>query len=158
MILSIKINIRGVKLFELISRILKYVFIVIIYLFIFRIIRLMYLDIKSMDKKGSSLDAAYLKVVNRLDSLNFKMNESYVLSYETTIGRSSRCDIIIKDKFVSKKHLKITEENGMYFIEDLNSANGTFLNGEQIFDIVELRDGDKIGVGFIQFIFVDNRG
>lgn len=158
MILSSKINRRGVKLFELISRILKYVFIVIIYLFIFRIIRLMYLDIKSMDKKGSSLDAAYLKVVNRLDSLNFKMNESYVLSYETTIGRSSRCDIIIKDKFVSKKHLKITEENGMYFIEDLNSANGTFLNGEQIFDIVELRDGDKIGVGFIQFIFVDNRG
>ncbi|WP_138159197.1 FHA domain-containing protein [Peptoniphilus catoniae] len=145
-------------MFELISRVLKYVFILIIYLFIFRIIRLMYLDIKTMDKKGSSLDAAYLKVVNRLDSLNFKMQESYILGAKTTIGRSSRCDIPIKDKFVSKVHIRITEDNGLYFIEDLNSANGTFLNGEPIDDIVELRDGDKIGVGFIQFIFVDNRG
>ncbi len=145
-------------MFELISRILKYIFILIIYLFIFRIIRLMYLDIKTMDKKSSSLDGAYLKVVNRLDSLNFKMMESYVLGPVTTIGRSIRSDISIKDKFVSKNHLKITEENGVYFIEDLNSANGTFLNGEELSEIVELRDGDKIGVGFIQFIFVDNRG
>ncbi|CDZ74776.1 FHA domain protein [Peptoniphilus sp. ING2-D1G] len=145
-------------MFELISRILKYVFILIIYLFIFRIIRLMYLDIKTMDKKSSSLDGAYLKVVNRLDSLNFKMMESYVLGSVTTIGRSIRSDIPIKDKFVSKNHLRITEEGGVYFIEDLNSANGTFLNGEELNEIVELRDGDKIGVGFIQFIFVDNRG
>ncbi|MDO5041266.1 MAG: FHA domain-containing protein [Peptoniphilus sp.] len=144
--------------FELISRILKYIFILIIYLFIFRIIRLMYLDIKTMDKKSSSLDGAYLKVVNRLDSLNFKMMESYVLGPVTTIGRSIRSDIAIKDKFVSKNHLVIKEENGVYFIEDLNSANGTFLNGDELNEIVELRDGDKIGVGFIQFIFVDNRG
>ena len=145
-------------MFELISQVLKYVFILIIYLFIFSIIRLMYLDIKSINKKGSSLDTAYLKVVNRLDSLNFKMQEYYILKGTVTIGRSTKSDIVIKDKFVSKGQLTITEEKGSFFLEDLDSANGTYLNGEQVYDIIELRNGDKIGVGLIQFIFVDNRG
>lgn len=145
-------------MFELISQVLKYVFILIIYLFIFSIIRLMYLDIKSINKKGSSLDTAYLKVVNRLDSLNFKMQEYYILKGIVTIGRSSKSDIIIKDKFVSKNQLTITEEGGSFYLEDLDSANGTYLNGERVHDIIELRNGDKIGVGLIQFIFVDSRG
>lgn len=145
-------------MFEIISQVLKYVFILIIYLFILSIIRLMYLDIKSINKKGSSLDTAYLKVVNRLDSLNFKMQEYYILKGTVTVGRSSKNDIVIKDKFVSSNQLTITEENGSFFIEDLDSANGTYLNGERIYDIIELRNGDKIGVGLIQFIFVDSRG
>lgn len=74
------------------------------------------------------------------------------------MGRSNRCTIPIKDNFVSKVHLQIFEDDGSYFIEDLNSANGTFLNGNKIEDIIELRNGDTIGVGLIQFIFVDNRG
>ncbi|MBP2025937.1 FHA domain-containing protein [Peptoniphilus stercorisuis] len=145
-------------MFEIISQVLKYVFILIIYLFIFSIIRLMYLDIKSINKKGSSLDTAYLKVVNRLDSLNFKMQEYYILKGTISIGRSSKSDIVIKDKFVSKNQLNIIEEKGSFFLEDLDSANGTYLNGERVEDIIELRNGDKIGVGLIQFIFVDNRG
>lgn len=145
-------------MFEIVSQVLKYVFIVIIYLFIISIIRLMYLDIKSMSRVGASIDSCYLKVVNRLDSLNFKMQEYYVLGKKVTIGRSNRCNISIKDNFVSKVHLQIYEDGGSYFIEDLNSANGTFLNGDRIEDIIELRNGDTIGVGLIQFIFVDSRG
>lgn len=145
-------------MFELISQILKYVFILIIYLFILSILRLMYLDIKSMDKKSSSIDAAYLKVVNRLDTLDFKMQDYYVLKGKVTIGRSSKSDIIIKDNFVSKNHALIKEEKNVFFLEDLDSANGTFLNGEKVYDIIELRNGDKLGIGLIQFIFVDNRG
>ena len=142
-------------MFNLLSQGLKYVFIFIIYLFIFSILRMIYLDIRSMRKMDTTRDAAYLKVVNRLDSLNFKMQEYYVLKGTVNIGRSAKNDIVIKDNFVSKNHLQITDQGGTYFIEDLNSANGTYLNGEAIHDIIELRNGDRIGVGFIQFIFVD---
>ncbi|MFR8927171.1 FHA domain-containing protein [Peptoniphilus senegalensis] len=146
-------------MFELISQVLRYIFIILIYLFIFSILRLMYLDVKSMTNRGDSLDDAYLKVVNRLDSLNFKMQEYYVIDGDITLGRSSRNDIVIKDKFVSKNHLKIIDDNQAYFIEDLGSANGTFLNGAKIEpnEVIELQNNDKIGVGFIQFIFVDKR-
>lgn len=146
-------------MFELISQVLKYVFIIIIYLFIFNILRLMYLDIRQMGTRGTSLENSYLKVVNRLDSLSFKMQEYYLLGGSVTLGRSSKNDIVIKDKFVSKNHLNITERNGIFYLEDLNSANGTYLNGEKVDagTLIELQNGDKIGVGFIQFIFVENR-
>lgn len=146
-------------MFELISQVLKYVFIIIIYLFIFSILRLMYLDIRQIGTRGTSLENSYLKVVNRLDSLSFKMQEYYLLGGSVTLGRSSKNDIVIKDKFVSKNHLNITERNGIFYLEDLNSANGTYLNGEKVDagTLIELQNGDKIGVGFIQFIFVENR-
>ena len=146
-------------MFELISQVLKYVFIIIIYLFIFSILRLMYLDIRQMGTRGTSLENSYLKVVNRLDSLSFKMQEYYLLGGSVTLGRSPKNDIVTKDKFVSKNHLNITERNGIFYLEDLNSANGTYLNGEKVDagTLIELQNGDKIGVGFIQFIFVENR-
>ncbi len=146
-------------MFELVSQVLKYVFIIIIYLFIFSILRLMYLDIRGMADFGNSLDNSYLKVVNRLDSLNFKMAEHYVLKPSMTLGRSSKNDIIIKDKFVSKKHLEIFGKDSFFYLKDLNSANGTYLNGEKVEPQVPilLQNGDRIGVGFIQFIFVENR-
>lgn len=146
-------------MFELISQVLRYVFIILIYLFIFSILRLMYLDVKSITSGGGSLDEAYLKVVNRLDSLNFKMQEYYIIEGDISLGRSSRNDVVIKDKFVSKNHLLIREKNQRYYLEDLGSANGTFLNGVKIDpnELIELQNNDKIGVGFIQFIFVDKR-
>ena len=142
-------------MFVIISEILKYVFIFIIYLFIFNILKLIYLDIKPLDRKDSQIDSAYLKVVNRLDTLNFKMDDNYILKGDVTVGRSSKNTIVIKDKFVSSMHMKIHEEDGSYFIEDLDSQNGTYLNGQLIEDIIELKNGDTIGVGFIQFIFVE---
>lgn len=143
------------SMIAILSQIFKYVFILIIYLFIFTIIRMIYLDIRSMQSLDVSKDEAYLKVVNRLDSLNFKMQEYYVLRGVTKLGRSSKNDIVIKDNFVSKNHLVILEEAGHYYIRDMNSANGTFLNGKTLYEETELKNGDRIGVGFIQFLFVD---
>ena len=142
-------------MFEILSMVLKYVFIFIIYVFIINIIRLIYLDISSINTKTYGVDSSYLKVINRLDTLDFKMQEYYPLIDELTIGRNSKNDIVIRDKVVSKNHTHIFYEDGLFFIEDLNSSNGTYLNGEQIDEIIELRDGDRVGVGFVQFLFVN---
>ncbi len=48
------------------------------------------------------------------------------------IGRGSKCDHIIHHRSVSREHVVITKERNGWFIEDLNSANGTWLDGEQI--------------------------
>ena len=49
-----------------------------------------------------------------------------------TIGRSSENDIQIRDKFVSRKHLRVRQRENKYFVKDLGSENGTFINGIQI--------------------------
>ena len=48
------------------------------------------------------------------------------------IGRGSKCDHIIHHRSVSREHAVITRERNGWFIEDLNSANGTWLDGDQI--------------------------
>jgi len=67
---------------------------------------------------------------------------------QITIGRAKESDIVIDNIAVSRKHAEITRKEGdMYFIRDLGSSNGTFLNGAQI-DVHDhaLSDGAVIGI------------
>lgn len=59
-------------MFGVLSTLLKYIFITIIYLFIYSIIRLIYLDIRSVSaqRTGLNKDVPYLKLINRKESLN----------------------------------------------------------------------------------------
>ena len=62
----------------------------------------------------------------------------------TSLGRSRDNDIVAKIKYISNRHCRIFREGYRYFIEDLSSSNGTFVNGERIQGIVELRDNDTV--------------
>ena len=141
-------------MYNILSILFKYLFIIIIYMFIFSIIRLIYLDIKSMRVLESD-ENAYLKLINRLDSLPFKIKDHYSIGDRLTLGRNSHNNIVLKDPFVSKNHLQIVEDEEEFFLEDLGSANGTFLNGDKIEDVIKLKNGDKISLGNIEFLFVN---
>lgn len=66
---------------------------------------------------------------------------------ELTIGRESGNDIVIDNKGVSRKHVRVFLENDGYSIQDLGSTNGTFVNGNQLTASVHLRSGDMIHLG-----------
>lgn len=63
------------------------------------------------------------------------------------VGRSPSSDIVIAEPFVSATHARFTLQGPALVIEDLNSTNGTFVNGRAIMDPVTLRDGDEVQVG-----------
>lgn len=63
------------------------------------------------------------------------------------IGRLADCQIVVEHKFVSKLHAKIEFRDDHYFLTDLESKNGTFVNGERIWEPSVLQDGDVIGLG-----------
>ncbi|MBW2065361.1 MAG: FHA domain-containing protein [Deltaproteobacteria bacterium] len=76
--------------------------------------------------------------------------QSFDLERDTVyVGRGSRSDIRIKDRSVSRSHLKIVKREGRFFIVDLGSRNGTFVNGEQIDPgvEVEVEEGVPIVIG-----------
>jgi hypothetical protein len=148
-------------LFEIFSSLLRYIFITIIYLFIFGVIRLIYLDIKSINAKGNKTksDSPYLKLVNRRERLEFKVEETYVLEGNVLLGRSGRTGIVINDPFISSNHAKFVHSNGKYNMEDLGSTNGSFVNGEKVERAaVPLNNGDRIHVGQLDFLFVEDGG
>lgn len=142
-------------MYNIISILFKYIFIIIIYIFIFTIIRLIYLDIKSMDMEFEGKN--YLKLINKKEVLQYKLKEHYILDNIITLGRQEDNKIQINDQYISKNHFKILKDEGEYYLVDLNSSNGTYLNDERVQDIVKLKDKDVIKVGNIKFLFV-NRG
>ncbi|GMU10505.1 hypothetical protein ASNO1_67590 [Corallococcus caeni] len=70
------------------------------------------------------------------------------------IGRTSENDLVLHDHGVSRRHARITARDGRYFAEDVGSANGTQLNGQPLGGEKQLRDGDRITVGPVEFTFV----
>lgn len=141
---------------EILPKILTYVFVIVVYAFIYTIIRMIFLDIRTMSRKKNITKAeGYLKLMNLKKALNFDVNESYELEKDNYIGRSRKCNVRIPDPALSGVHCRIYKAEGTYFIEDNSSANGTLLNGESIDEeVVELIDGDKISVGSLMFLFV----
>lgn len=74
---------------------------------------------------------------------------------EMLIGRGTDADIVLPERQVSRYHLKIHYHDGRYVLEDLDSKNGTFLNGQQIKGTVPLQDGDEIQIALcVKMLFV----
>jgi DNA-binding CsgD family transcriptional regulator len=66
------------------------------------------------------------------------------------IGRSRECEIQIPDETVSRRHAKIWERSGVVFVRDLNSRNGTYVNGEQVTRCAVL-SGKILRIGDVSF-------
>lgn len=72
---------------------------------------------------------------------------------EITVGRDPQCELTLNDHSVSRQHAKIIVKWGSHVIQDLQSKNGTYVNGEKIADETTLADGDEIVFGSIKAIF-----
>jgi len=71
-----------------------------------------------------------------------------------TIGRDPSCTLVIDNELVSGKHARITREQAGYKIEDLDSTNGTLLNGVEIKSEM-LRQGSVVAIGKHQLEFLE---
>jgi pSer/pThr/pTyr-binding forkhead associated (FHA) protein len=63
-----------------------------------------------------------------------------------TVGRQN-ADIVIDDSYISKKHARFFMKDDRWYIEDLGSGNGTYINGKRITEPVKLRRGDRVQIG-----------
>jgi hypothetical protein len=72
-----------------------------------------------------------------------------------SIGRDAANALVLEDTTVSREHARLEFADGRWLLEDLGSANGTFVNGERIpFGARRpLRHGDRIGVGAAELVF-----
>jgi hypothetical protein len=68
------------------------------------------------------------------------------LERNVRIGRSSGCDIVLRDDSVSRRHAEIALRGGVCVLRDLGSSNGTFVNGRQV-ERTRLRRGDEVVLG-----------
>ncbi|MBS2000831.1 MAG: FHA domain-containing protein [Cyanobacteria bacterium SZAS LIN-5] len=83
------------------------------------------------------------------DKRTFELSSS-----DTFIGRSKENDIsLIGDLSLSRRHAAVTCVDGVYYLRDLRSSNGTLLNGKAVDGIVALKPDDEIFLGRSRFLF-----
>ncbi len=77
-----------------------------------------------------------------------QLGETYPLEgVELVIGREPGVEIQIDSPGVSRRHARLSLQSGQYFLQDLGSSNGTFLNGERLGQARPLKHGDQIKLG-----------
>ena len=81
------------------------------------------------------------------DGRTFRLSDGAI----KTVGRATRADFIVDAPLVSRVHCRLTaDKSGQLLLEDLDSTNGTFVNGRRLPRAV-VRAGDEIGVGKVTF-------
>ena len=91
---------------------------------------------------GAAGEAACVEAIEGVST-----GRTWVIGRSTTIGRTSRVDIVLSDDGVSRNHARLSvSEDGLVNVVDLGSTNGTFVNGNRV-EVAALRPGDRIGIG-----------
>ncbi|MCC5639726.1 FHA domain-containing protein [Nostoc sp. CHAB 5844] len=78
-----------------------------------------------------------------------------------TIGRDRHCGICIGDKYLSRRHAAIQyidkDDKPSFYLIDFKSTNGSFVNGERVYQRIRLKEGDRIRIGSLTFNFYYNQ-
>ena len=67
-------------------------------------------------------------------------------------GKNANCDIVLPERQVSRRHAEIYVEQGRYYLRDLGSKNGTYVNGQPIEGVVEVSDNDEIQIALCEHL------
>lgn len=139
---------------KMIAGVFGIVFIVILYVIIYYALKIMYKDVKNGGKKRRPTVAkgSYgLEIINSGNSKDLKDGSIIPIRSDLTIGRKEDNSITLSDQHVSGNHAKIILRNNSLFIEDLNSTNGTYLNGNKVHGKVKVSNKDEIKIGTAVF-------
>ncbi|MCI0343034.1 MAG: FHA domain-containing protein, partial [Planctomycetales bacterium] len=88
------------------------------------------------------------------ESGQFQGAEYPLASAPVVLGRLPQNDIQVNDNKASRRHTRLQPQGADWFVEDLQSSNGTYLNGKKLAGPMALRDGDKISIGTTIYRFV----
>jgi len=134
--------------------VLKYAFLALLYLFLFRVVRVVVLELRSpagvAAEAGGEGPRKAKRAGARLRVLEpaAQKGDTYPLGDELTVGRGGGCGVVIPDdQFVSTVHARLFRRGDDLFVEDLGSRNGTFVNGEKVVATTKLRRGDRVQFG-----------
>ena len=142
---------------ELVLDLMKFVFLGILYIFIARVVRAIYLEPKQAEARAPSRAAP---APPRQQSRRSKKAPSKAaitegpakgktlnLDGEITIGRSDKCNLVLDDTYVSQVHARVFARGESVMVEDLGSTNGTYVNRRRITAPAELQRGDQVKIG-----------
>lgn len=70
----------------------------------------------------------------------------------TSVGRNPESDVFLDDVTVSRRHAEFRRHDGGFYVHDVGSLNGTYVNGERV-DVTKLASGDEVQIGKFKLVF-----
>jgi pSer/pThr/pTyr-binding forkhead associated (FHA) protein len=144
---------------DIVLDILKYVFLVVLYIFVARAVRAVMIELRpapattSSGRGSSTSTKAPSRKVKKAPKRAVivegasSSGKNFDLGQELTIGRADKCHVILDDTYVSQVHARVFSRGESYFLEDLGSTNGTYLNRKRVGGATELQRGDRVKIG-----------
>jgi pSer/pThr/pTyr-binding forkhead associated (FHA) protein len=107
------------------------------------------------DREGLELEERGTGTVLLIRSGGGREGETITLDVDVlTIGRSPHSDLFLDDVTVSRHHARVLRDEGGFWVEDLNSLNGTYVNRKRI-EQQRLFDSDELQIGKFKLVFVE---
>ena len=144
---------------DLVLELLKYVFLAVLYIFIARAVRAVYLELRPAGAARPVARPSHAPAARSVPSAKKGPRKVAIvegdeqrgkildLGNELLIGRADRCQLVLNDSYVSQMHARIFAKDGGYMIEDLGSTNGTYLNKRKVTTATPLHRGDQVKIG-----------
>ncbi len=142
--------------------ILKLCFLALLYLFFMRVIRAVWAEMSGAPtpapapaptprsqrswgggSRSNGRSGGRLRVIEPAD----RKGQTYELADELTVGRAGGCQITLDDTYVSQLHARLFRRDGQFYVEDLGSTNGTYLNRKKVTAPIAIRKGDRLQIG-----------
>jgi pSer/pThr/pTyr-binding forkhead associated (FHA) protein len=141
---------------EVIILLLRVAVVFLLYFFLWQIFR----ALTGSLRQGSAATPAGANpygqlVVTNAGQTGLPVGKTFPLSPVTTIGRNTSSDIALNDDFLSGEHARLELRGSDWYLEDLHSTNGTFLNGFEVRDSVSVHNGDVIRIGRVDLKLVN---
>jgi len=138
------------------------VFLALLYFFVYRVVRSVVVDVRGTAARGGGARPPRTEArpptatTGRkgkpprellLVDERGKKASTFRLEGAIQIGRADACHVKLSDTYVSQFHARVFPKDGAWFVEDVGSTNGTFLNQRKVSTPTELRAGDKLRMG-----------
>lgn len=145
----------GFDAFDWFILLLRIAFIALIYLFLYQVGRVSVRELVTIGQASAAMPqqrveqvaiSGALEMVDPAES-SWRQGTQFALDYYTTIGRNPENGIALNDGFVSGNHAEISFNQGAWWLMDLGSTNGTFINGQPVQGRIQLHSGDIISFG-----------
>lgn len=143
---------------EQLLNVLKLCLLALLYLFFLRVLRAVWVEVKgpALAGGGEAAVAAPVKERHRRRRMPSQLRVvsppelvglRFDLADEFTLGRAAGCQVTLDDTYASQIHARVFRRDGQYYLEDLGSTNGTWLNRAKVTGPLEVQRGDQIQIG-----------
>lgn len=138
---------------------LRVLFAFLLYFFLYQLIRVQSRELIALATATAPRGDPERSVLGRLTMLDGGESDLgpgtvFVLGPASTVGRRSDCTVEIDEPFVSAEHAELIHEHGSWWVRDLGSTNGTFVNGQPVRVPTGIQTGDVVQFGRVKLQLV----